>query len=185
MSLRLPRPPRAPYPDRMSDTPPSSHLPPGPMPYAITLGAAVWPHGVPSPTLRRRATRAGELYLAGKVAKIIATGGLGQHPPTEADVTRTVLLDLGIPSDAILLEDSSTTTLENLRNAARLLPDGTPAIIVSDVWHLPRARLAAARLGLTASTARASLAGTHPGRIARAILRETLAFFWYLVRPLR
>lgn len=156
-----------------------------PLPYAITLGAAVWPNGVPSPTLTRRAVRAGELYLSGKVEKIITTGGVGDHPPSEAEATRTLLLEMGVPAEAILTETTSTSTLDNLRNAAALLPPSTPVVIVSDAWHLPRARLAARRLGLDATSAHASLKGTHPGRIARAILREAIAIGWYLARPIR
>lgn len=154
-------------------------------PVAIVLGAAVWPGGTPSPTLRRRAEKAAALYRAGRIARIVATGGVGDHPPSEAWVTREVLTALGVPETAVILDEHSTTTLENLVNARALLPEGTPVVIVSDAWHLPRARVTARRLGLRAETAAAALKGTHPLRMLRAALREVGATLWYLIRPMR
>ena len=154
-------------------------------PVAIVLGAAVWPGGTPSPTLRRRAEKAAALFHMGKVVRIVATGGVGTHPPSEARVIREVLAARGVPESAVILEEQATTTLENLVNARALLPGGTPVVIVSDAWHLPRARLAARRLGMQAGGAAASLRGSHPLGILRAALRELGAFLWYLVRPMR
>lgn len=154
-------------------------------PVAIVLGAAVWPGGVPSPTLRRRAEKAAALYRAGRVGGIIATGALGRNPPSEARVIRDVVVAAGVAEADVLLDAHSTSTLENLANARALLPDGACPVIVSDLWHLPRARLTARRLGFRAQSAPASLRGARPLGILSAILREIPAFAWYLVRPLR
>ena len=154
-------------------------------PFAIVLGAGVWPGGVPSPALRRRAEKAADLYLVGAVSGIVATGAVGRNPPSEARAIRDLVVDRGVPGSAVILEEDSTTTLENLINARALLPDGARAVIVSDLWHLPRARLTARRLGMRAETAAASFEGSHPVRVLRAVLREMAAFLWYLVRPLR
>ena len=154
-------------------------------PVAIVLGAAVWPGGVPSRALLRRAEKAAALYRAGEVRRLLATGGIGHHPPSEASVIRDVVMACGVPGDAIILEETSATTLENLAFAKALLPPGTRVVIVSDLWHLPRARLTARRLGLAATGAAPSLKGAHWGRVLRATLREAAALAWYLVRPMR
>ncbi|MEZ5720235.1 MAG: YdcF family protein [Paracoccaceae bacterium] len=154
-------------------------------PVAIVLGAAVWPGGLPSPALRRRAEAAAALYLAGEVEAIVATGAVGRHPPSEARAIRDVVVALGVPEPAVILEEHSTSTLENLAHARVLLPEGARAILVSDAWHLPRARLTARRLGLDAGTAAASFEGSNPLRVARAALREAGALLWYLLRPMR
>ena len=154
-------------------------------PVAIVLGAAVWPGGVPSPALRRRAEKAAALYRAGDVDGIVATGGIGQQPPSEAAAICDVVTGLGVPRQAVILEDRSTTTIENLENARRLIPPGTPVIIVSDRWHLPRARLVARRRGLSAAGAAPSLKSAHWGRVFLAVLREAAALAWYFVRPMR
>jgi len=155
-----------------------------PRPIAIVLGAAVWEGGVPSPALMRRIEKATALYRAGRAAAIMGCGGVGKVPPAEADVIAGALQSLGVPPEAILREDRSRSTLENLRNAKALLPPDTPAIIVTDPWHLPRARLAARRLGLNATGAATSLRGAHPLRVARAVLREIPALAWYALRRL-
>jgi vancomycin permeability regulator SanA len=115
----------------------------------LILGAAVWPDG-PSPTLRRRTDHAAALWHAGKARLIIPCGGMGQHPPTEAAVMRDLLIASGVPSDRIIEEDQSSTTLENIRNAMRLL-GGTDVIIVTDRYHGPRACMVAAHFGLRAT----------------------------------
>ena len=154
-------------------------------PLAIVLGAAVWPGGVPSPTLRRRAETGAALYRAGRVQGLVATGGVGRHPPSEAEVIHDLVTQLGVPDAVVVLEDRSATTQENLANAKALLPENTPAIIVSDFWHLPRARLTARRLGLDATGQAPPLKGSNWARVAVALLREAIALLWYLVRPIR
>ena len=69
---------------------------------ALILGCAVWPGG-PSPTLRRRALHAAGLWHRGEVDWLVACGGLGRHPPTEAEAIRDLLLAEGIPAEAIRL----------------------------------------------------------------------------------
>lgn len=150
--------------------------------FAIVLGAAVWTGGVASPTLRRRAATAAALYRAGKVGGIVATGGIGAHPPSEAETIRDLLTAHGVPDGAIILEPRSRSTLENIAFAAELLPEGSAVVLVSDAWHLPRARLVARRLGLHAQGAAPSLSGARPLFTARAILREIAAFLIYALR---
>ena len=154
-------------------------------PVAILLGATVGPGGTATPTLRRRAEKAAQLYHAGAVGRIVASGGTGRNPPAEAEVARDILLDLGVPPGAILTESRSRNTLENIAFSRDLLPPGTSLVLVSDAWHLPRARLVARRLGLTATGARAAMRGTHPLRTGRLILRELAALALYLLRPMR
>lgn len=115
----------------------------------LVLGAAVWPQG-PSPTLLRRSLHAATLWHKGAAPLIIACGGLGKHPPSEAAAIRDILVDAGVPEQAILLEDHSTTTFENIRNALLLLP-GREVIIVTDSYHGRRANMVAHHFGLRAA----------------------------------
>ncbi|GGD25986.1 YdcF family protein [Sinisalibacter lacisalsi] len=150
-------------------------------PVAIVLGAAVWAGGVASPTLRRRAETAAALYHAGKVGGIVATGGEGAHRPTEAEAVRDILTGLGVPENVIALETRSRNTLENIAFSRDLLPEGAKVVLVSDAWHLPRARLVARRLGLEASGACPPLRGTRALVTVRAALREVAALLAYLL----
>ncbi|MFN3130269.1 MULTISPECIES: YdcF family protein [unclassified Roseibium] len=152
----------------------------------VLLGAAVWTGGRPSPTLLRRIKHAAELYQAGAAPVIIGCGGLGNHPPAEAEVMKRELIVLGVPESAIRTETRSRNTLENAVFSARILRREKleNILIVSDRYHLPRAVLCFKTLGFSA-------AGSGPGRSVSktplnrwlyACLRETAAYPLYLAK---
>lgn len=151
---------------------------------AIILGAAVRPDGSASPTLRRRTLHAVALFESGQVSQLICSGGLGQYPPSEAAVMRDICLAEGLPQDAILLEDRSRNTLENLANAKPLLPDPkeTEVLIVTDHYHKARALLTARHLGISARASCPALRGTAWHRVAKSWLREIPALIYYCWR---
>ena len=149
---------------------------------ALVLGAAVWAGGQPSPTLRRRAEHAIALYRAGMVDGIMGCGGLGAHPPTEAEVIAALCREAGIPDSAILREERSTTTRENLTNAQALLPPGARVVIVTDPYHAPRARLIARQIGMQARTSCPAWDTIGPRQRLKHLPREALAYLATLLR---
>lgn len=78
----------------------------------VVLGAAVWENGQPSPVFGDRLARAAELYHAGVARKIIVSGGLGKHPPAEAEVGRIFLVNAGVNEADIIRETDGMTTAE-------------------------------------------------------------------------
>ncbi|MBB6097352.1 uncharacterized SAM-binding protein YcdF (DUF218 family) [Deinobacterium chartae] len=129
--------------------------PPGQADALIVLGAAAW-DARPSPVLEGRLRGALELYRAGRAPRIILTGGFGRGARfSEAEVSRRFLERHGVPKRALLLEESSRTTLENLLNAAQISREhGLRRVwIVSDPLHLRRAVGIARDLGLEAQAA--------------------------------
>ncbi len=112
---------------------------------------------------------------------IVACGGLGQHAPSEAEVIAALCETRGVSKDALLLEERSTTTEENLRFALPFLADRKPSevVIVTDRYHAPRARLMARRLGLIARTDCPPLPNARRLRVVRQVLREVPAYAWY------
>ena len=141
---------------------------------ALVLGAAVRPDGTASPTLDLRARHAVGLHRAGRVDAICLTGGPGAHGPAEAQVAANIAREMGLPDDALVIEATSTNTVQNIALALPLLPGGADLVLVSNRWHLPRAWLIARLLGC-----RPTLSGP-PGtagtaRTAAAILREIAA----------
>ncbi len=149
---------------------------------ALILGAAVWPDG-PSPTLRRRTLHGARLFHDRVVAQLVVCGGLGAHPPSEAEAMRRLLREAGVPDAAIHLEDRSTSTLENIRFALPILEALriNHVLIVSDAPHLPRALLTARRLGLVAAGS-APRGGARARQQLRLALRELPAYATYLWR---
>ena len=72
--------------------------------------------------------RAAELYLQGYAPRILFTGGLGRNtvgllPESEADRFARVAIGCGVPDEAIIREDKSTNTAENIHFTRKLLED--------------------------------------------------------------
>lgn len=76
----------------------------------------------------RVAERGAELYLQGLAPIIIFSGGLGNvtrgiWKDPEADRFARIALDMGVPSEAIFIENQSSNTGENILFTQRLLAD--------------------------------------------------------------
>jgi uncharacterized SAM-binding protein YcdF (DUF218 family) len=85
----------------------------------------------------------------GEAPMMITSGGQGSDEPvSEARAMADYLIDAGVPAEAILLEDKSTTTLENLTFSRRIMLDRKPdyrCTIVTSNYHVLRAALFARR----------------------------------------
>jgi uncharacterized SAM-binding protein YcdF (DUF218 family) len=127
---------------------------------------------------------------------ILVTGGKpggGRH--AEAELMRDLLRDeFGIAPRWV--EAASDTTYDNARlSAALLLPAGVERVLlVTDAWHMPRARPAFERHGLKVTPAPTGYLGQAASRpldlvpnaeslrIAHIALREWLGIAWYRLR---
>jgi uncharacterized SAM-binding protein YcdF (DUF218 family) len=110
----------------------------------VVLGCRVGDDGYASAALAARARRAAELYHRGVAPRIVTTGGVGAGDVAEADAAAEVLERLGVPDEAIVRERRSTSTHGNAIEAAALLGPAR-VVIVSDAYHLFRARRVFAR----------------------------------------
>lgn len=113
------------------------HAPAGTFDAIVVLGCRVNPGGIPSAALERRARHAARLYHQGKAALVIVTGGVGDHGPSEASVAARILEHDGVPREAILVEDASTSTWENARYARERFGAGR-VLVVTDAFHTMR-----------------------------------------------
>lgn len=113
---------------------------PAPADAIVVLGAKVW-EDQPSPALRERAERGAALYRAGVAPVIVATGGLGPWPPTEAESIARVARGAGVPDSAIVIEDHAHSTEASADNVADLARryGWRSIVVVSDPYHLLRA----------------------------------------------
>lgn len=96
----------------------------------------------PEPHLVEGADRiwfAARLFHRGVAPLIIVSGrGYGGPASTEAGAMRLLLLDFGVPSDAIILDGEARNTFENIKNVHALVKDGRVALVTS-AFHMPRA----------------------------------------------
>lgn len=120
---------------------------------AIVLGAAVIGDR-PSPVFEGRLEHGVALFRRGKVKQLILTGGRSvPNEPAESEVGRIYAMTQGVPDSAILTEDRSHTTRDNLIEAKKLMSqrDLRNAVVVSDPLHLRRALLMAEGLEIDAA----------------------------------
>lgn len=152
----------------------------------IVLGAAVWEGGVASPSLRRRSIHGARLILAGHADTLIASGGVGQHPPSEASVIRSLALAEGVAPQSIILDEKSTSTLTSAINCASIVrsKNWSSALVVSDQYHMFRAVFLLRRLGVAASPSAADSSGAGTPRVRWYWLhmRECLAIPWSWIK---
>jgi uncharacterized SAM-binding protein YcdF (DUF218 family) len=118
----------------------------------VVLGASLGRDGTPNPALIRRSEHAAALWKAGRAERILCTGGVGQQlriPRSEADACREILVKEGVPRAAVVLEETSRSTEEQVRNIhAMMVEQGwTRATLVSDSYHVFRARHIIRRMG--------------------------------------
>ena len=153
---------------------------------AIVFGALVWEGGQPSPSLRRRAIHGASMVLTGKAPVLIATGGVGKYPPSEASLIRRLAIELGVPEAQIIMDEASLSTLDSAIACAKIMNSHhwTRAWVISDSYHLPRCVFLLRQLGVLATGSAADHAGSGTTRRKWCYLRfrELLAFPWSALR---
>ena len=149
----------------------------------VILGAAVWPDG-PSPTLLRRTKHAAALWHKNQANIVIPCGGLGKNSPTEAQAMFDILVAEGVTPSLVNLEDKSSTTYENLRNANAILSvhNIQDITIVTNRYHGPRVKLVARTFGLRATLSAPDETGAHKPTHYKMIIREFVAFPIYAIK---
>ena len=108
---------------------------------AILLGC--WPE-----IAIERAKAAAELYHAGRVKYIVASGGVKWEYEgdmiSEADLMAHIMIENGVPENAIILDNEARTTIENMicstlaLNRTAEFPKIKSVIIVTSVLHMQR-----------------------------------------------
>jgi len=148
----------------------------------VVFGARVRSDGTASLTLANRVATASELYREGLTDTIVMTGGIEPTGIDETIVMRDLAVQLGVPSDAIILDAEGDNTNASVSNTLRIFHEhGLHRILaVSQFYHLPRIKLAYARAGLDVWTvpARTSLVP----RTWAIVAREIPAFWLYYLR---
>ena len=118
----------------------------------VVLGAAQY-DGRPSPQLRARLDHVVTLWNLPVAPVVVVTGGKQTGDRfTEAEASRDYLVSRGLPVEVIVIEsrgESTYQSLEAVRDEARV-NQWQRVVLVSDPYHLKRAQLVAAELGMPA-----------------------------------
>ncbi len=142
----------------------------------IVLGAGVWGDR-PSPQLQLRLETAASLYKKNPEMTVLVSGGQGPDEwISEAQAMHDTLIALGVSDTSILMEEDSTSTVENLRYSKAVLDSlgfENPSIgIVTTDFHMYRAKMLARRFGMEAQ---GQSAPNVPIIIVKNTLREIAA----------
>ena len=153
---------------------------------AVVLGTQVLAGGRPSRTLEARVRHAARMYAAGEIDRLVVTGGLGKHPPTEAEVMARTLRTEGVPDGAILTEDGAESTWDSARLVADVLARNGigRVLVVTDPLHCVRSVAAFERVGVLArpEPVYSSPMWRDPWLRRGQFFRESGALVWYGVR---
>ena len=152
----------------------------------VVLGCPAEPDGSISPHLRARMDAALALYRQGLAPLLLVSGGAVRTALPEAAVMRQYALRQGVPDDALLLEDRSRNTLENMKFSHALLQerDVRQVLVVTTRFHTRRAAILARRfLRLPAQIIAADDApGVSLGEQMRLVVNETFLVIYTLLR---
>jgi uncharacterized SAM-binding protein YcdF (DUF218 family) len=92
------------------------------------------------------------LYKTGKIKKIIISGGSNQKDgPKDAQFQYKKMMELGIPANDIVVEDSSLNTFENAaftKVKIDLLKLHPPFVLITSAMHMPRSERVFRRVGI-------------------------------------
>lgn len=147
---------------------------------AVVLGARAYADGSPSQALYDRVRTAAELFNSGYVSRLLLSGGPGDADWHETDVMRKVALNMGVPSDCILIDREGINTNATAQNSVEQLSNirATKILVVSHAYHLPRVKLSYQKLGLKVYTVPARESRLL-SQLPRFMAREIAALWYY------
>lgn len=126
----------------------------------VLLGVELDGQDQPTQELLLRVQAAERAYAQGLAEVIVASGGtLPGKRISEAAMMARLLAQAGVPGSAVMMEDQSQNTMENMRFTARMLGGAKRkrVLVVTSDYHLRRAVLTARRAGLRAKGCAAAL----------------------------
>jgi len=143
----------------------------------VILGNKVNEDGQLSERLKTRVDKGLEWYQRGLCTKILVSGGLGKEGHLEGSAMATYLVQKGIPSSVILIDNKGNNTQATAQNTKVLFSQQTSITIISQYYHISRTRLAFQNVGFT------SIHGVHADyfelRDFYSIFREFFGYYKY------
>jgi SanA protein len=117
---------------------------------AVVFGAGLTRSGRPTRILRDRVDTAAQLYLAGRVEKLLMSGHESPTGHNEPEAMRQYAMGLGVPAEAIVLDNAGRRTYDTCYRAKAIFGLDS-ALLVTQGFHLPRALFICNAFGLKAT----------------------------------
>lgn len=129
--------------------------------------------GKANPQFHGRMQAAADLYRIGKVKRLILSGANPDSRYNEPKKMREALLELGVPSEAMVLDFAGDSTYESVTRS-RVVFNLSSVTVVTQKYHAYRALFLARKTGLRAVAYQAPIDGV-PGPGFRHPPREVFA----------
>ena len=145
---------------------------------AVVLSTRAYEEGRLNPCLVARVEAAVELYRAGKVKKLVMTGGVSRDLQSSAGNMQMIAEKMGVPKGVIIQEREAGNTFENIVFSRKFIENSPRVVIVSAGFHLARARMMADKQwqGHDIQVYAASFCSEPYGGYGFTVLRESAAF---------
>ena len=145
---------------------------------AVVLSTRSYERGRLNPCLVARVEAAVELYRAGKVKKLVMTGGVSRDLQSSAGNMQMIAEKMGVPKGDIIQEREAGNTFENIVFSRKFIENSPRVVIVSAGFHLARARMMADKQwqGHDIQVYAAPFCSEPYGGYGYTVLRESAAF---------
>ena len=145
---------------------------------AVVLSTRAYERGRLNPCLVARVEAAVELYRAGKVKKLVMSGGLSRDFQSASGNMQAIAEKMGVPKEDIIQERRAENTFENIVFSRDFIENSPRVVIVSAGFHLARARMMADRQwqGHDIQVYAAPFCSEPYGGYGFTVLRESAAF---------
>ncbi|MFC1655738.1 YdcF family protein [Patescibacteria group bacterium] len=149
----------------------------------VIFGNKVETNGLPSARLQSRLVKGIELYDQNYAPIIIVSGGFGKEGFDEATVMKDYLSDNGVPEENIIVDSDGNNTYQTAKNVKRIMEtqNMTSVIIVTQYYHVARARLAFKKFGIENVYSAHALMPPEL-RDPYSIFREFVGYYAYLFK---
>ena len=148
--------------------------------YIVVFGNTVHENGQLSKRLKARVDEGFNLYQANYAPKIIVSGGLGKEGFYEGDRMANYLLSRGVPVEDIIVDNLGVTTQATASNFANQFPDANSVVLVSQFYHISRAKLAFKKAGV--EQVNGVHCKYHESRDFYSLFREFFGYYSYLMK---
>lgn len=146
---------------------------------AVIFGNKVNPDGTLSDRLKARVDKGLELYQNGLVKELFVSGGLGAEGHKEGDKMAEYLIEKGVSADHIKIDNDGNNSGLTAANFKKEYPSQQNVILVSQYYHMTRAKLAFRKNGISLPQ------GVHCDyfelRDAYSLVREFFGFYKYWI----
>jgi vancomycin permeability regulator SanA len=140
---------------------------------ALVLGAGLRSDGSPSPVLAARVMAGVKLYESKKVRKLVMSGDNSRALYDEVSAMKDLAVANGVPDVDVLLDYAGFRTLDSCVRIRKVFGQ-TRVVLVSQGFHLARARFLCADAGVATTTMKAD--DSRPRRdIVKSQVRELFA----------